>query len=402
MRLRTLPVLGALAALGLLVSLALFTPKPTKAMPPFAQAYGLQCSTCHTMVPLLNAYGRYIQYTGYAALDRHTLAKALPVWLDEAMLYDSGPAVGAGTGTARFSFGNFAIHAIGYAAPDITYHVQQWLVQGDESGGLDTAWVAWSGLLNHQGHLFVGKYITPAPSPYSQDFELDGPAASTSLVGEHDWSQTSYGNRWGTKFAYLPKYLDLEAGWAFSSDDLNGITDFNPGDKTFMWKAAYIRPKSPLEFGVFGSLGSIPVSTGQDSYHSVAGYVQVDPDMHWRPGFLGIYQSNYDGNPGLDAVTSTIPLGPTTSRGASAEIYEPVLHGNVLIGFKHDFVDGGAGNSISNGDSINVGFNVPHFNYLHGYLETNLGGNSENFGGTGGPTWKGMLWLTLPVSRKPD
>ena len=396
MRTRTLPALATVAALGLLVPGLFLAPKPTAAMPPFAQAYNLKCSACHTVVPSLNANGRYVQYTGYAALDRHTLAKALPVWIDESMNYDSGPAVGAGTGTARLSFGNLALHFVGYAAPDITAHIQQWIVQNDESGPFDTGWVAWSGLLNHDGHLFAGKILSPAPAPYSQNFEIDGPSASSTLVGEHDWSAT-YGNRWGTKLAYLPKYLDLEASWEFSGDDLNGITDFNPGDKTFLWRAAYIRPKSPLEFGVFGSTGALPVSTGQDSYHSVAGYVQLDPDAHGRPGFFGVYQSEFDSSPGLNA--DGFPLGGTASRGASFGLYEPVLRNNVLLGVRHDFNDGGAGGAISNGTALNLGFNVPGFNYLHGYLEANLGGNSEQFGGTGGPTWKGKLWLTVPISN---
>ena len=43
--------------------------RPTQAMPPFAQAYGMNCDVCHTAVPALNAYGRYVQRTGYASLD---------------------------------------------------------------------------------------------------------------------------------------------------------------------------------------------------------------------------------------------------------------------------------------------------------------------------------------------
>jgi hypothetical protein len=38
---------------------------PAMAMPPFAQAYGVQCNVCHTQVPALNTYGRYVQRTGY-------------------------------------------------------------------------------------------------------------------------------------------------------------------------------------------------------------------------------------------------------------------------------------------------------------------------------------------------
>jgi hypothetical protein len=396
MRVRMLPALGTIAALGLLLPGLFLAPKPTAAMPPFAQAYNLKCSACHTMVPSLNAYGRYIQYTGYAALDRHTLAKALPVWIDESMNYDSGPNVGAGTNTARFSFGNLALHLIGYALPDVTEHIQQWIVQDDQSGTLDTAWVAYSNLLRREGHFFVGKVLVPAPSFYSQDFEIDGPAASSTVVGEHDWGAT-YSNRWGPKLAYLPKNLDVEAAWVFSGADLNGITDFNSGEKTFMWKAAYVRPKSPLEFGVFGSFGSLPVSTGLDNYYSFAGYAQLDPDFHWRPGLIGVYQSEFDFNPGLN--TDGIPLGATASRGSSLGVYEPFFKGGVMVGFLHNFNDGGAGSDIINGNAINLGFNVPHFNYLHGYLEALVGGQSELAGVTGGPTWKAKLWLTLPISN---
>ena len=41
--------------------------KPAQAMPNFAQAYGIKCSECHIQIPALNAYGRYVQRTGYGA-----------------------------------------------------------------------------------------------------------------------------------------------------------------------------------------------------------------------------------------------------------------------------------------------------------------------------------------------
>src|SRR5271156_5248830 len=113
--------LGELAfvgALSFLVPAMFAAPRPTQAMPEFAQATGLKCSACHTMVPLLNSFGRYVQETGYSALDRHALAKTVPIWMEEAMNYDS--TAGAGTGTPRFDFGNPALHGIGYAADDVT------------------------------------------------------------------------------------------------------------------------------------------------------------------------------------------------------------------------------------------------------------------------------------------
>jgi len=396
MRANVWSTLGGIAALSILVVGMFMEPKRTQAMPPFAQAYGLQCSSCHTAVPLLNAYGRYIQRTGYSSLDRHVLARAIPVWIGESLNYNS--TAGSGTGTPRYSFGNLAIHGVGYIAPDVTYHAQQFITAANQSGGVDTLWVTYNNLFHRDGHLFVGKILNPAPSPYSQNSDLDGPTASSTAVGEHDWSAT-YGNRWGTRLAYVHKALDAEAGYYLSSFDLNGATYFGSGDKTFQWKLAYALPTRPYEIGVFGSVGSIPVSTnsGIDRYQSTAGYVQVDPGNHGRPGVLAIYQSQYDNNPGISS--ASFPLGPTTSRGASFEVYEPVFHGGMLVSLRHDFNDSGAGGPVTNGNAVNLTFNVPRFSYLHGYLETNVGGNSALAGASGGPTWKGMLWLTVPVSK---
>ena len=141
MRVRPLHLVAIMGILAILLPGMFAAPRPLQAMPQFAQATGLKCSACHTMVPLLNAFGRLVQRTGYSVLDRHALAKTFPIWIDESMLYDS--AAGASTGVARFDFGNLAVHAIGYLAPDVTYHAQQWFVQGGESGPLDTLWVAY-------------------------------------------------------------------------------------------------------------------------------------------------------------------------------------------------------------------------------------------------------------------
>jgi hypothetical protein len=384
-----IPALIAILVPGLFLA----QPRQLQAMPQFAQATGLKCSACHTVVPLLNSFGRMVQYGGYAALDRHDLAKTFPIWIEESMQYDS--TAGAGTGAARFDFGNVGLHGIGYIAPDITYHVQQWIVQGDESGGLDTAWIAYNHVFTPDAHLFVGKTLNPAPSIYSQDSDIDGPSASGTLVGEHDWSAT-YGNRWGSKLAYVAHSLDIEAGYFLSGDDLNGITDFNPGDKTFQWKVASAQPRSPIEVGVFGSNGSIPVSTGLDRYNSAAGYVMLDPGKYGRPGIFAVYQGESDSNPGT--APNGTPYRAANTRGFSGEVMEPVFSGNLLLTYRHDFNDAGITGGTTNGNSINAAFNLPGSRYLHGYLETNLGGNSALSGAGGGPTWKGMLWLTIPLT----
>lgn len=384
-------------ALGLLVVGSLIpgmvvAPKSAPAMPTFAQAYGLSCNACHTQVPLLNAYGRYVARTGYEGLDRHVLAKANPIWIGEAANYNS--TAGSGTGTPRYSFGNFALHGVGYLADNLTFHAQQFVTAGDQSGGIDTLWLTYNGLLGHEGHLFVGKILNPAPMPYSQDFQLDAPGASSTTVGEHGWGST-YGNRWGTRFAFVHKALDVEAGYYLSSGDLKGFTDYGPGDKTFQWKVAYARPDVPVEGGLFGSIGALPVSSGTDAYQSIAAFVQIDPSEHARPGILAIYHRGHDANPGIDTASGNL-MSATSSHGASFELYEPILHHEATLAFRRDLNSDGIGN-FTQGNAINLAFNIPHVQYAHAFLEANLGGNSSLAGASGGPTWKGMLWLTLPI-----
>ena len=385
----------ALAVVGSTLP-TLFSPRSTEAMPTFAQAYGVKCSVCHTMVPLLNSYGRYIQRSGYSSLDRQVLDRALPFWIGESVNYDS--STGAGTGTPRYSFGNLALHATGYLAPDVTFHAQQFITDGDQAGGVDTLWVTYNNLLHRDGHLFVGKIENPAPSPYSQTFDIDGPSASATLVGEHDWGAT-YDNRWGTKLAYVKKSFDLEAGYLLSGEDLSGASDFGPGDKTFQWKAAYAQADRPVEAGLFGSIGSIPVSTGLDRYNSIGAYVQVDPKTNGVPGVLAIDQLENDSNPGADANTG-IALPVTSSHGISLELYEPLFKGDAVIGARHDISYDGF-RTVTVGNTLNLGLNIPRFPYAHAYFETTLGGSSSLAGASNGPTWKGMLWLTLPLRKAP-
>jgi hypothetical protein len=393
-----LSVVAAVPALALLLASMFFAPNISSAMPQFAQATGLQCSACHTMVPLLNAYGRYVQRTGYAALERASLAKTFPIWIGESANTDS--TAGAGTGTPRIDTGNLAVHAIGYAAPDVTYHIQQFITQGSQSGGLDTAWIADNHVFSPDVHLFLGKILNPAPSPYSQSADIDGPRASSTVVGEHDWGGT-YGNRWGTKAAFVGKNLDVEAGYYLSAGDLNGLTNFSPGDKTLQWKIAFAQAQSPLEIGVFGSNGSIPVSTGLNRYNSQAVYAQLDPGKNFRPGALFVYQRQSDSNPGLDLNGNQYAAAATS--GWSAELSESLFNGNALLSYRHDSNNAGITGGITNGNSINLAFNVPipKFPYLHGYLESNLGSNSSLAGVSGGPQWKAMLWLTVPLVLHP-
>lgn len=289
------------------------------------------------------------------------------------------------------------MHAAGYAGPDWTYHVQQCLLQNDQTGGsLDTAWITYNNLFHRDGHLFLGKVEAPGPSPFSMWPDIATFATPEITVGEHAWALDA--NRWGAKLGFVHKSFSAEAGWLGSGNGLPTAADFatTPGtDKTFQWKVAHSPANRPLEYGLFGSLRSYTVSTGAaDHYGSIAGYVEKDPQSNGVPGFLAMYQIANDANPGLDALGNQLPAAQ--SHALSAEIYEPIFKNGAVLSLRDEFTTDGLGTFIRYGN-IDLAFNVPHVPYVHGYIEAGLGGHSGT--PSGGPDWRWILWWTTPIGQ---
>nr|MDQ2663914.1 hypothetical protein [Candidatus Eremiobacteraeota bacterium] len=352
------------------------------AMPPFAQAYGMKCNVCHTQVPALNAYGRYLQRTGYSPLDAHTLHRSTPFWIGESANYSHNSQDAT---SPRSELGNFALHAAGALDANTTFHMQQWIFQNGQPGGLDTAWLTYNNLFHRDGHLFVGKMPGTTASPLSQWFDLASFATPEITVGEHAYQND--GNRWGSKFTYVKGSLDAEVGYFGSGADLAGATDWsNTVEKTAQWKVAHANPEQPFEYGLMGSSGSLPLADGSfDRYASFTPYVQRDPVGKF-PGIFAMYQMAYDANAGQDAFG--VPLGAARSKAATIELYEP-LGDKALIAIRKEFQDDGLGNQ---GESGNIDFAYHLAPFLHLYLESAMAQNAT-------PTWSYMLWWTLPLQR---
>ncbi len=355
---------------------------PAQALPTFAKAYGVQCSVCHTLPPQLNAYGRYVQRTGYSVLDHTLLKNGAPVSVSEEVNYDSQASPG-------LQGGNLALHAAGYLSPDITFHIHQWLVQNDQAGGIDVFQLAYNKLFKGNGHLFAGKISAlTAPAPFSNPSDIAPYASAELQVGEHMYQTDMM--RWGAALSYVHANLFAQVGWFGSNGEWSGSGDFsNDTDKTFQWIAAYADPGKPLEVGAFGSIGSFPLSEGGvDRYNSVGLYVQRDPGPHFVPGIFAVYQRAYDANPGMD-MDSGMNLSPANSTAETFELYEP-LFDRGIIGLRQETTSDGLGNVTRSG---NVDLSLQpfaHYDYLHLYLEGALTQNS-------GPAWRGGLWWIVPL-----
>lgn len=351
-------------------------------MPPFAQAYGMRCDVCHTQVPALNAYGRYVQRTGYASLDAHTLHRSTPFWIGVNANYSHNSA---DEKPPRTEFGNIAIHAAGAFDDNVTFHLHTWIVQDGQAGGLDTAWITINNLMHRDGHLFIGKMPGTVASPFSQWFDLSAFTTPEITVGEHAWMNDA--NRWGAKFAYVKNSLDAEVGYFGGAGDLgDAFVMTEDHEKTLQWRLAHANPEQPLEYGIMGSRGAFPLAEGGfDQYTSYTPYVQRDPAGN-MPGVFAMYQMANDRNAGEDALGN--PLGAAASTAATFELYQP-LGSKALIAIRKEFQNDGLGTQSQTGV---VDFSYHIAPYLHLYLESSMAQNAT-------PTWSYMLWWTVPLQK---
>ena len=383
---------------------------PASALPTFAQAYGVKCSVCHSTVPQLNAYGRYVQRTGYSALSRDLLKNYVPVTVSQEVTTDTS------SGSGQIEPGNTAFHAAGYLSPDITYHIHQWLVDDGQPGGLDTMQLAYSNFFRNSSHFFVGKISAlPVPGPFSNQSDLAPYQSAEMQVGEHMYQFDMM--RWGAGYSYVQPKFYAEIAWQGSSLNWNGATQFTNTDKTFQWIAAYASAGDPFETGAYGSIGSYPLSQGGfDNYDTIALYAQRDPGPHYVPGLFALYQWGYDANPGsvgmggagsmvapLVAMTpspmpSTMPppppmtmLPPAHSRALTLELYEPLFKDIATVGLRHELTNDGLGNIVDTGDIDLYVTPFKRYDYIHLYFESALQQNA-------GPTWATKVWWAFPIA----
>lgn len=337
------------------------------------------------MVPTLNAYGRYVQRTGYGSLDPHTLRRAFPIWMGEQFNYDSQS--GQPDNPPKINGANVAIHAVGAVGNDFTYHAQQWVWEQSQAGDLDTLWLAYNNLLHRDGHLFVGKIEAPGPSQFGMWADIATFDPPELVVGEHSYLTDA--NRWGAKFNYVKNTYSLEAGWLYSDGGWSGSSDFTNSDKTFQYAASLANPAKPWQIGYVGSTGTVPVSTGVDHYWTWGGWAQRDPVGSF-PGVYLLYQGTSDNNPGADPDTGD-QLPAASGHGFSAELYQTFFHDRMYISGRKQWSSDGLGNSTQNG-SIDLSYVFTK--YLRGYTEVYMAQNST-------PAWRYFIWWTTPILMQP-
>jgi len=195
-------VASTVATIALSLSLAI-APRRASALPTFAQALGVDCSACHTMVPALNAYGRFVQSTGFAALDPAVMKKVLPIVVRESLSYRSTGKLDKLLPQDKWTYANLSVNLVGVDSSSFSYRLEQSLYSNDLGGGTTGHfWVSYNHLLGGNAHLLVGKFDAPAPSPFSYWSDQSGFSSASVAVGQHTYELSA--QRWGVGFNYVP------------------------------------------------------------------------------------------------------------------------------------------------------------------------------------------------------
>jgi len=365
--------LSSLVAFALALA---FSPQRALALPTFAQAYHIDCSACHTMVPMLNAYGRYVQTSAFGALDPDTMKKVLPVVIRESVSYRSTGKLQASVPGEKWTELNLSANVVGVLTKYLSYRLEQSFYSNNNGGGSTSHfWVAYNQLLAGDGHLVVGKFDMPAPPAMSYWADVSGFSSRSIGVGQHGYALS--GSRWGVMLNYLPQNYKkqpykVQAAYVGNSPPMydsslvwNMSNPYAPNqkgsDKAFQYKVAWARPDRPIEAGIYGSQGTYILNTGYlnpiDSYSVIGAYAQRDP-VKLMPGLMAFYQVTNDSNVGPGAAKNLLVQG-ARSWAYAVEVDESLFNGLVWLGIRPVEYTSGLQASKSGYDVL--GTATPHY-----------------------------------------
>jgi len=123
------------------------------ALPVFAHRYGLSCQTCHTVVPELNEFGERFKGNGFRL---PAAQNAFPLAVKVKMAYSSESE----PGLPKAVVDEIELLAGGTAGKNLSYFVEQYIVDGAEMGLTRDAWLQFDGA---NFRLRGGQFTLPLP-----------------------------------------------------------------------------------------------------------------------------------------------------------------------------------------------------------------------------------------------
>lgn len=314
-------------AIGLMFSCLLGARSAALAIPVLANGQGgANCGLCHTAVPRLNAYGRYVLMTNFSRglnkqlqmLQNRSMPLALEATANASSRRDPAlPAIS--NALTQFMSGGFIGRHVSYFAtvPVVT--------GGFPATAVDQAWLAYDGLSGGNGSLQVGKFATPIFAPWiSQPLTLTGYGPASMQIGLN--GSTIADNRWGASYTQIGP-LGLIGNVSYLSDS------------AWTGSLQYLSPESRWSGGLAALLGRHPLPSGAgDRYMRAAALASYSGD---RYELMALDVFGHDGNPN-DGLSPAV-----NSSGFSLEtIYDPLSWLRLDARYEHND-DGLAGATVN-------------------------------------------------------
>ena len=409
---RLLPILSIAMCASLFIW-GLNEPKPLQAMPNFSRALGVPCSTCHTMVPALNAYGRYVQRTAYAVINSKEFRDTLPAYIEqEIQSYSTGGKDTVQPGR-KITVGNLIASIDGAASPVFTYRVENNIYGSDQptnqSKGPETMWLAYNGLFGGYGHLLAGDdYPGPVPAFMDNPSDFEAPFLLRHYAeGAHSYNLMN--TRLTFRFDYEKGPIDVEVAWRGGSNNpISGLpSDFGGigTDRALQWMVADAPPSKPWQFGAFGidgnyllkgTAGTIGGPPNVDYYNMYGPFFQIDPGAFGRgsPGIEGFYAMSHDSNPGIAGFPAQGPNG----TDESIELLQPILKNSLTFTAREELMTNGLGARAAAFDT-GFSYQIPSLPYVFVRFEVPIGASST--APNGRPTWQWVIDTIIPIDSGP-
>ncbi len=320
---------------------SLGAPKSALAIPVFANGQGgVNCALCHTAVPHLNSYGRYVLMTNFSrGLNKHLQMmqnRSLPVALEVTANASNQPdpmLPAIHSALVQFLSG-------GFIGPNVSYFASVPVVTGGfPAKAVDQVWVAYNGISNGNGSVQIGKFPTPIFAPWtSQSLSLSGYGFASLQVGLN--GSTIADNRWGASYTQFG-HLGLIGNVSYLEGTGPVERAFRSAGEGTAWTGSvqYLSPESKWSGGIAGLSGSYPLPSGaKDRYTREAALASYSGD---RYELIAMGIAGQDNNPNDGASPSA------NSHGVSFEtIYAPQSWLHVDLRYEH--TDDGLGNLTVN------------------------------------------------------
>lgn len=313
--------------------LAILLGRPALAVPVFAERYGFSCSTCHTAVPELNAFGNAFRRNGFVlpGVPRH---KEFPIALrfQETYMKDLPQS-----GTRRFNTLAILVGTFNFG-PKQSYSFFGRYFFGTQ-GGPGSLYYSFLQHVNATSGVFerAGLFNLPLIENATQRLDTITPqSAYTYQVGH---SSANFANpRWGLEFGQRTARVDAEL--ALSGDEYHGPAYGAPtpsGDLEQRFAYPEIFGTATFGFGEGFRFGVLGLDGARNFVSRATG--KEFKDAYNREGIQGGWTSGHFDFAaqqvwGHDTNADGFGTAQTSSGGFATLKYRPTAHS--YIGLRYD------------------------------------------------------------------